>query len=100
MSKNCANCEHRNVCEIYHNPKFKMTKCTEWSGWHNLIENPNDLPQDGMYEIASADDEGKITIGFGQYEIVYGYGGGWTATMPTIGSVIAWHEMSEYEVRK
>ncbi len=49
MSKCCENCEHRTVCEIYHNPKFKMTKCTEWSGWHDVKEDP---PKVGMKIVA------------------------------------------------
>ena len=95
MSKTCKNCEHRCVCINY-----DVYVCEDWSGWHDLIENPNDLPEDGLYEIASADGEGKITIGVGQFEIVYGYGGCWTATMPTIGSVVAWRDLPKYEVEK
>lgn len=97
MSKNCANCDHKNVCE-WREPT--VGECHYWSGWHDLIENPDDLPEDGLYEIASADGEGKITIGVGQFEIVYGYGGCWTATMPTIGSVVAWRKLPEYEVKR
>lgn len=74
-------------------------KASDKYRWHDLRKNPNDLPiKDGLYAVAvKYFAEEKSEIGFGQFENMYGYGSGWSAIMPSCGTVIAWREIEPFE---
>lgn len=95
MSKNCANCEHRNVCEMYHNPKFKMTKCTDWSGWHDVKE---ELPKEGDCVLTLHKIRGRFC-----YTVCNFYDGNFEDGINPSDimnrTVVAWREL-KYEVEK
>ena len=68
--------------------------------WHDLKIDSDDLPpEEGLYAITVEYDVDSIESGFGKYENVYGYSGGWVATVPSYGKVIAWKKIRPYEKR-
>ena len=68
--------------------------------WHDLKIDSDDLPpEEGLYAITVEYDVDSTELGFGKYENVYGYSGGWVATVPSYGKVIAWKKIRPYEAR-
>lgn len=78
-----------------------LSRIEEKYRWHDLRKNPDDLPcKDGLYAITTQYDEELSETGFGQYESMYGYTSGWSATMPSYGKIIAWKEIEPFEVKE
>lgn len=48
MNKTCKNCDHKQACanwtETWEGPG--VTNCHDWSGWHDIIEDTTDMPNE------------------------------------------------------
>ena len=90
---------HADVYAEAFNMAYEALEKADKYRWHDLRKNPDDLPcKDGLYAITIQYDEESSETGFGQYENMYGYTSGWSATMPSYGKIIAWKEIEPFEV--
>lgn len=89
MNKSCNNCDHKGVCAL---TPTANGKCAYWSGWHDAKE---ELPEVGEEVIVYCKNGENALVSMNENKF-------WKFDIGNVATdyVLAWREVSKYEVEK
>lgn len=105
--RTCENCDHLMVCAEVKDRLNRLKEdrnvnniaaCNHWSGWHDLKEDPEDLPtkEENEYLVAwRRAPYMDIYYEVGSWEFIEGYGYGFHYSHSEC--IIAWREIEPFE---